>query len=395
MAREERRQRDWGWCGRRCVVLLVFRPDEEEEELIARVIEWVRMVGAQCPGARMVLVCTHAKSTSAKPKSGAVQEVASRVKAAVSAEVDTLNQEIREEVQRLKQHQAARKEDRAVRDRLRSLVDKETGGAKQLGLLGDRAWCVDSVEGDVTELRAWLVEEVAKLPFMRELVPVRWLQVKEAVEQAQNKVVEQAEASTQSKAVLSKAQVLSILDLADEKWDGLSAEESWEAVEFFSAMGEWKVHRDTLVPDMRLLMDLTRALTFYCPITALDRMTRDAAEECDRQFVPGFRALPREEQEAVRQGAAALEQRAEVPEALLVQLDQWAGRGEEERSALMAVLEQMDLVAPLKSDQAGRRWLAVLRLESKTWRAGASIEFDGNIVKGSDTFICSWLSGRF
>mmetsp|Transcript_133811 Transcript_133811/g.198997 ORF Transcript_133811/g.198997 Transcript_133811/m.198997 type:complete len:398 (+) Transcript_133811:3-1196(+) len=56
----------------------------------------------------------------------------------------------------------------------------------------------------------------------------------------------------------------------------------------------------------------------------------------------------------------------------------------------MAVLEQMDLVAPLKPDHAGRWWLALLRLESKTWRAGADIEFRGNIVPGSKTFICSF-----
>eukprot|EP00961_Rhodomonas_salina_P154505 2081271-Rhodomonas_salina.1 len=82
------------------------RPDVEEEELVAMVIEWVRMVGAQCPGACMVLICTHAKSKTAQPENGTVQEVASRVKAKVSAEVQTLNKEIKEEVVRLKEHQA-------------------------------------------------------------------------------------------------------------------------------------------------------------------------------------------------------------------------------------------------------------------------------------------------
>eukprot|EP00961_Rhodomonas_salina_P221388 2993297-Rhodomonas_salina.1 len=95
-------------------------------------------------------------------------------------------------------------------------------------------WCIDSITGQgVCELRAWLVDAVASLPFMRERVPTRWLKVKEAVEKAQAK---------EAKPVRTKAEVISMLDLETRgSWaHGMSAAEAWEAVEFFSELGEWK-----------------------------------------------------------------------------------------------------------------------------------------------------------
>ena len=419
LAWRERRGADEGVAGRRCVAMLLFSANEDAEEAKRRLIEWVRMVGAQCPGVSIVLVCTHAGS--AKRGSETVEQFASAVEHGVRAELAKLNRELVKEVARLeelkadveqrveahKQKEAQMKEGgtkateeegmkveeegraleeegRVVGERLRAVVDAKRKEAKQLALLGDQAWSVDSITGQgVCALRAWLVEEVAKLPFMRERLPWRFLQVKEEVEKAQKSM---------AKVVLSRADVLSSLKLEDkERWEGMSEEEAWEAVEFFSELGEWKVHRDTVVPDLSVLMELTRALAFYCPLEALRRMTDGEDLECDRAFVPGFRELEEEEQTRVREAAEAVEWRAELPEPLLAKLHDWRERGAEERGALMAVLEQMDLVVPLADEGGGRRWLLLLRLESTTWRAGADIEFEGNIVPNkSNTFICSF-----
>eukprot|EP00961_Rhodomonas_salina_P242626 3277369-Rhodomonas_salina.1 len=134
---------------------------------------------------------------------------------------------------------------------------------------------------------------------MRERLPWRFLQVKEEVEEAQKSMAE---------VVLSRADVLSALKLEDKgRWEGMSEEEAWEAVEFFSelCLGEWKVHRDTLVPDLSVRMELTPPLAFDCPLEALRRMTDGEDLECDRAFVPGSRELEEEEQTRVREAAEA------------------------------------------------------------------------------------------
>eukprot|EP00961_Rhodomonas_salina_P283696 3834252-Rhodomonas_salina.1 len=59
LAWRERRGADEGVAGRRCVAMLLLSANEEAEEAKRRLVEWVRMVGAQCPGVRIVLVCTH------------------------------------------------------------------------------------------------------------------------------------------------------------------------------------------------------------------------------------------------------------------------------------------------------------------------------------------------
>eukprot|EP00961_Rhodomonas_salina_P290646 3927418-Rhodomonas_salina.1 len=62
------------------------------------------MVGAQCPGVQLVLVCTHA--ASAKRTSETVQGLASAVEQAVREELARLNAELVQQVKRLQELKA-------------------------------------------------------------------------------------------------------------------------------------------------------------------------------------------------------------------------------------------------------------------------------------------------
>ena len=210
----------------RSVAVLVFRPDDEQVQ--ANVRQWLEMLAAQSEGAHIVLVCTHADTPSEAPRSGhSVQDFAEAVAASIRTSLVELNSIVVQEVERLRKQRetlrqlledAPRWSEREkmlkeelleVRERLRRLVDKAKR-PQAVQLLGDRVWCVDSVNGNVKELREALVKYLEGLPFMREKVPRQWrVMARETIMAAHATRSHQA-----SQVLMKKQHVIDILELA-------------------------------------------------------------------------------------------------------------------------------------------------------------------------------------
>ena len=359
----------------RSVVVIVCSP--EEKNVKENVLGWVRLIAAKSPGARIVLVITHSKSVELKGSS--VKELAKEVKEAVLSEIEVLNN--KDEVSKLQTKinnldrrmnedgmkdqeklstsllEELKKERVAADERLRSLTDLEDGEmvVKTVSVLSDQVWCVDSVEGDgVVELREALAKQLEELPFVGELVPAQWLRVRKTVEDTYGEIAD--------KQLVSRQNLISCLHLERSEWKGMDEKKVWEAVEFYSLLGDWKVFGDSVLLDLRLLMELNKALAFHCPVEAVERMDRSTEEDCDKIFVPGFKKMSNKEQQEVREGAKVLEEKAEVCESLLAKLYKWSDMSREERKGLMEMMEKMNFVSSIGSEDGEKKWVALLRL---------------------------------
>lgn len=212
----------------RSVPVIVYSP--EEKNVKENVREWVQLIAAKSPGARIVLVSTHSKSV--KLEGSSVEKLAKEVEQEVQAEIKVVNTGTKEEASRLEkkieafkereraatddnERQQLSKELEAEKERLRSLTESEDGKKtmKEVSLLSGQVWCVDSVEGDgVVELREVLKKEIGELPFVGELVPAQWVHVKKTVEDKYREIA--------GKQLVSKQELISCLDLEREEWEG-------------------------------------------------------------------------------------------------------------------------------------------------------------------------------
>ena len=359
--------------------MIVYSP--EEKNVKENVREWVQLIAAKSPGARIVLVSTHSKSV--KLEGSSVEKLAKEVEQEVQAEIKVVNTGTKEEASRLEkkieafkereraatddnERQQLLKELEAEKERLRSLTESEDGKKtmKEVSLLSGQVWCVDSVEGDgVVELREVLKKEIGELPFVGELVPAQWVRVKKTVEDKYREIA--------GKQLVSKQELISCLDLEREEWKGMDEKGAWEAVEFYELLGDWKVFGDNVLLDLRLLMELNKALAFHCPTKALERMDCSKEEECDKMFVPGFKEMSDEEKQQVREAAKVLEEKAEVCESLLAKLYKWNEMSREDRKGLMKMMEEMNFVSSIGSNGGEERWVALLRL---VWTFGGAGE---------------------
>ena len=391
------------------MVLVMFRPDQQG--VLEIVLETVRRVHAQSPGAHLMLVCTRGETPVEGMHLEEHKKVVEKVSREVLVGVEELVKELNEVTKKRetllleKRESGARKlceklrieweelegglatktkaamsklrdrigqgqkgadevmsaEERelrklgegveAVGEALRRVQDRR-GGAKRMTAEGGKVWVVESVNGDgesVRALKQGLVECLEGLPFMGEAIPQGWQTAKAEVMKEFGERIVVLREEVESKV--------------DGKGLGVGADGVWEAQRFFQLLGEVKVHRDVLVPNLQRFMDLLKPLAHHRPREALRKMGAGGATECDEQLVPRFEALASEDQLLVQDCVGELEDQMVLREELLPHLFGWKElKSPEERAAAVELLEAWQLLGRMPAAGEGRRWVVLLRL---------------------------------
>ena len=391
------------------MVLVMFRPDQQG--VLEIVLETVRRVHAQSPGAHLMLVCTRGETPVEGMHLEEHKKVVEKVSREVLVGVEELVKELNEVTKKRetllleKRESGARKlceklriewrglegglatktkaamsklrdrigqgqkgadevmsaEERelrklgegveAVGEDLRRVQDRR-GGAKRMTAEGGKVWVVESVNGDgesVRALKQGLVECLEGLPFMGEAIPQGWQTAKAEVMKEFGERIVVLREEVESKV--------------DGKGLGVGADGVWEAQRFFQLLGEVKVHRDVLVPNLQRFMDLLKPLAHHRPREALRKMGAGGATECDEQLVPRFEALASEDQLLVQDCVGELEDQMVLREELLPHLFGWKElKSPEERAAAVELLEAWQLLGRMPAAGEGRRWVVLLRL---------------------------------
>ena len=163
----------------------------------------------------------------------------------------------------------------------------------------------------------YIAEEVSALPFLKEKIPKKFVNVRSSLYQSYQNP---PSGPLAGKAVFTIEEAVELLFAANL---GLDRGQLRAALELWGMLGDAVFLRDVLIPDIQRVIELLRPLLHHAPSAALQRgQGRSAAQQvalqCDELAVPDFGSYSAKVQSLIRTLVEKLERdRILVAELLL------------------------------------------------------------------------------
>jgi hypothetical protein len=246
-----------------------------------------------------------------------------------------------------------------------------------MGIISDSVVLIESVNGTgatVLDLVNKLSEEICQLQTMKEKIPQKWFTIRQLIKTSD---ISKAELFA-GKPLYQKEEAISLLKSAGSVLElGLTDEKLWEVLEFWGMLGDVMVHRNVLVPDIDLFIELMRPILHHAPSESLKRKRSNVSGgkiDFDEIVIPKFNKLHREQQNKVEELIGLLETNRLLCFDVLQYMLRWEDLDESSRRDAIRVLEACYLLVGLSSPHmdsticragsAGDDWLVTCRLSN-------------------------------
>ncbi len=383
----------------RCLYALLWKPGESLDTTMRRVSPWLESLCTHVPDAHVVLVASHCKTNISDDQFLALSR---EVEAAACAKVQELNNIMRLEVDKLRTLVVEAEQERQRREvkyaaharstpalaqvnsafslqhghaagglelyaaraaagaalprSLRTLAADARDAVVQERLLCERLQqllgirngarpddrkpskltlhckSVDSVQGHgVAELRDWLYDHCRSLPFMGEMISSNWTAIADVFKHFGDSVLSRADAIALARQHLP----------ALKYNKGVSDDELWSVIEFWSLVGRIFVHESQVVRDPSTLIALLKPLLHHQPLQMMRLpVYQSLLVEASLQ-----RADTRAELSSLLN---RLQTNDELPLQLLDHLIAWKDLSGDQRSSMLAFFERSRLLCRVK-----------------------------------------------